>query len=664
MIQLEFITELIFLLGGAVLIIVVSRPLKLPAIVGFLVTGMLIGPSGLDFIQDRELIEMYAELGVVMLLFFIGLEFSISHLRSIWRQMLIGGSAQVVLTTLLVVGVFSLGPFSFGERIFYGFLVALSSTAIALKMLTERGEMDTPQGRLALGVCLFQDFAIVPMIVVTPLLAGGSGGGSWALFNQFGLGLLAITALVFGARFVLPWILRFVAQARIREAFLMVSLLICLLLAHVTAMLGFSYALGAFLAGLIVSESEYSHEVVAEVISFRDLFTSVFFISIGMLLDLSFVADEFVGVIGLSLGIFVLKVGVLLVIGTWLRLSPRSTVIAALTLAQVGEFSFVLAEVGKSATLLNEAGYQFFLAASIFTMIVSPPLIMFSPVIAERAQHMLPIRRLPSEGDVRVTQPLEDHVLIAGYGVNGGNLARVLKETGIPYVILETDPDSGRRAVQDGHPVVFGDVTRREILEKGEIRKARLLVFAISDPPATRSSVKLARMLNPSLFIIVRTRLVAEVDGLMHLGANEVIPEEFETSIEIFMRVLNQYHIPRNVINAQIKVIRDENYRMLRGLPQTERGLDRVAQLLAGGTSDTFLITDECTAVGRSILELDFRGRTGTTVLAVVRGTDPTISPPPDFRLEVGDILVLVGTHASMDKAFAYLESHAERDGA
>ena len=660
MIQLEFITELIFLLGGAVLIIVVSRPLKLPAIVGFLVTGMLIGPSGLDFIRDKELIETYAELGVVMLLFFIGLEFSLAGVRSIWKQFLLGGSVQVVLTTLIVVALFSLGPFSTGERIFYGFLVTLSSTAIALKMLTERGEMHTPQGRLALGICLFQDFAIVPMIIVTPLLFIGSEGLTWDLLSQFGAGLLAITALVFGARLVLPWILKFVAKARIREVFLMASLLICLLLAHITAVLGFSYALGAFLAGLLVSESEYSHEVVAEVVSFRDLFTSVFFISIGMLLDLSFVREEFVSVIGISLGIFVLKMIVLLAIGTWLRLSPRSTVIAALTLAQVGEFSFVLSEVGQAAGLLDQTGYQHFLAASIFTMIVSPPLIMLSPVIAERTQHLLPIRRFPAERDVQKAKPLEDHVLIAGYGVNGGNLARVLKETGIPYLVLETDPDSAHRAAEDAHPVVFGDVTRREILEKGEIGKARLLVYAISDPPATRTSVRLARRLNPSLFIIVRTRLVAQVEELLRLGANEVIPEEFETSIEIFTRVLHQYHIPRNVINAQINVIRDENYRMLRGLPQTEKGLDRVAQLLAAGTSDTYLITEGSGAIGRSLKELDFRGRTGATIIAVVRGTEPTISPLPDFRIQEGDILILVGTHASIDKAFSYLEQRAE----
>jgi CPA2 family monovalent cation:H+ antiporter-2 len=293
-------------------------------------------------------------------------------------------------------------------------------------------------------------------------------------------------------------------------------------------------------------------------------------------------------------------------------------------------------------------------------MIVSPPLIMMAPVIAERTHHLLPIRRSPRGEYLKDSQLLEDHVLIAGYGVNGGNLARVLKETGIPYVIFETDPDSVMRASQDEHPVVFGDVTRREILAKGGIGKARLLVYAISDPPATRVSVRLARSMNPGLFIIVRTRLVAEVDELLHLGANEVIPEEFETSIEIFTRVLNQYHIPRNVVNAQINVIRDENYRMLRGLPQTEKGLDRVAQLLAAGTSDTFLITGKSHSIGKSLKELDLRRRTGVTVIAVVRGAEPTISPPPDFRIDGGDILVLVGTHASMDKAFDYLEQHPE----
>jgi len=322
----------------------------------------------------------------------------------------------------------------------------------------------------------------------------------------------------------------------------------------------------------------------------------------------------------------------------------------------VGEFSFVLAKVGQTHGLLDGDLYQYFLSASVFTMIVTPPLIAFAPRIAERTQHLIPMRKIKTEG-VPANQPvLTNHVIIAGYGVNGQNLARVLRETGIPYVIVETKSDVVERLMREGHPVVFGDITRKDILQNIGIGEARLIVFAISDPQATRTGVHLARAQNANLYIIVRTRLVSEIDELSRLGADEVIPEEFETSIEIFTRVLTQYHIPRNVINAQIKVIRNENYGMLRGLPQSTKGLDRVAQLLAAGTSDTYLITDECFAIGKTLGELDFRGKTGTTIIAVVRGETPHISPARDFTIESGDTLVLVGTHASMDKAFEYLD--------
>jgi len=252
--------------------------------------------------------------------------------------------------------------------------------------------------------------------------------------------------------------------------------------------------------------------------------------------------------------------------------------------------------------------------------------------------------------------------VIAGFGVNGRNLVRVLNEAGIPHVVVETDADSMHSLRKAGSTSVFGDITRKEILERCNIERARLIVFTISDPAATRTSVRLARALNPDLHIIVRTRLVAEVDGLVRLGANEVIPEEFETSIEIFTRVLNHYHIPRNVINAQIQIIRDENYSILRGVPQTAHGLDRVARYLTAGTSDIFLVTDSCRASGQSLGELDISERTGASLIAVVRNEKPFVTPAPDFRIDPGDILVLVGNHASMDKAFLYLSKpkHSE----
>ncbi len=652
---LPFLKEFVIILAAAVLIIFISNRLRLPSIVGFLLTGMLIGPFGLNLVAQVEVIEVFAEIGVVMLLFFIGLEFSVPHLKGIRREILCGGGSPAMVTTAVVFALVSLGGFSPSEKVFFGFLIALSSTAIVLKILADRGELETPHGKLSVGILLFQDLFIVPMIVVTPLLAGGQGLAFGDVAIRFLISVAAVVVVFYAARYVMPRVLHQIARTRVREAFLLGSLLVCLLMAGVTATLGFSYALGAFIAGLIISESEYSHQVVAEIVSFRDLFTSLFFISVGMLLNLDFVLNNLMAVVGISGGIFIVKAAIVFAVVLALKFPFRTATIAALGLAQIGEFSFVLAKVGQSFGLLNETLYQHFLGASILTMIATPLLIRVAPTIAERTQGVLPFRLSLSEHEQELVRGLSDHVVIVGYGVNGQNVARVLRETGIPYLILEANGETVQSLRREGLPVVFGDVTRRDILNLCNIEQANTIVFAIADPRATRTAVRLARSLNPHIHVIVRTRLVSEVDELSKIGANEVIPEEFETSIEIFTRVLEQFHIPRNVVNAQIQVIRDENYRMLRGLPVTGRALDRVAQLLAAGTSDTFLVTDDSIAANRTIRELHLRKKTGATLIAIVRGEKPFINPNPDFRIEPSDCLVLVGNHASMDKAFEFL---------
>lgn len=653
--SLDFLGDFLIVLAAAVLVLFASRPLKLPSVVGFIVTGMLIGPSAFNFITNRAQIEVFAELGVVMLLFYIGLEFSLSQLRTIVRQLLIGGGLQVGLTAAATVLLLGLTEFSLNERIVFGFIIALSSTAILMKMLGDRGQIDSPHGKVSLAISLFQDISIVPMIVFVPVLAGERGISLAELLSRFALSAILIVLVFFMARRLMPRVLHEIAQTRIREAFLMGSLLVCLLMAYLTFSFGFSYALGAFIAGLIISESEYSHEVVAEIVSFRDLFTSLFFISVGMLLDFDFVLERPLELLGISVGVFLLKAAIVFGVVLLLRYSTRTAIISSVALANIGEFSFVLVQVALTAGLLNSELFQYFLTTSILTMIASVPLLAIAPGVADRTLHLFPTRLSKEEHASQESNPLENHVIIVGYGVNGQNVARVLRETGIPYIILEADGHKVRELQREGHRAAFGDATRKEILMHCRIDRARLIVFAISDPQATRTAVRLARSLNPRIHIIVRTRHLAEIDGLVALGADEVIPEEFETSIEIFTRVLEHYHIPRNVINAQIQIVRDENYSMLRGAPQMAGGLDRVAQLLAAGTSDTLLVMDRSPAANRSLGELQIREKTGASVIAVVRNEQPFVTPPPDFVVQPGDILVLVGNHAEMDKAFEYL---------
>lgn len=664
MADLGVLKQLLIVLTATISIVFLFQKLRLPAIVGFLLAGVIMGPNGLGLIRSLQEVESLAEIGVVLLLFTIGLEFSLGRLFPIRRHVIWAGALQILLTMLAVLAVsFFLGyPLEVG--VFYGFLVSLSSTAIVLKIYSDRREIDAPQGRWAAGILLFQDLCIVPMMLLVPVL-GQSGRVSylligWALIKA----LLLLTLIVVAARTLLPWILRQVALLRNRELFLLFVIFICLGTAWLTSESGLSLALGAFIAGLVISESEFSHQIVADILPLRDSFSGIFFISIGMLLDLNFLAlDIFSSLLNFLLIAGIKSLVLLLIFGLLYR-SLRVGVVVALSLAQVGEFSFILARAGRDYALLSAAGEQTFLAASILSMIATPFLIQWAHRLAFGLDARVGTRFGPRslEKETETGDSLTGHVIVVGYGLNGQNLARVLREVGIPYGILEMDPDLARQAREAGEPIVFGDGTRPELLKKVGIEQARVLVVAVSDPVATAHVVSQARRLRADLYLIVRTRYVAEIDRLYRLGADQVIPEEFETSVEIFARVLQQYHIPRNVITLQVDLIRKEHYGTLRGLRLQGSRLDELSQFLAGTTTDTCLILDGSPAAGESLEGLQFRSRSGAAVIAVVRQGQSIPNPAADFFLASGDILVLMGNHQALDEA-ARILSPADRSG-
>jgi CPA2 family monovalent cation:H+ antiporter-2 len=650
----ELLRESVTILAAAIAVLLLSNRLRIPSVVGFLLTGVLIGPSGLRLVSDTERVEMFAEIGVVFLLFSIGLEFSLERLKQIRRFFFLGGSLQALLTIALITLLFLPVGSTLNRAVFQGFLVTLSSTAIVLKLYADRRELDAPQGKILIGILLFQDFLIVPMIVLTPVLAGKVTASAASILLRFG-GALALVALVFAvARYLMPRLLRLMVRTRIREVLVLGALALCLGMALLTEALEFSLALGAFIAGIIISESEYSHQVVAEVTPFRDVFNSLFFISIGMLLELPFALTHPVPVLTLAgaiLGAKALAGGAAAAV---LGFPRRIVAIVALALAQVGEFSFVLLQVGQSQGLLDRALYQTFIAASILTMIATPSLVGAAPRLGEALGHWgrRPAAAVHPAGETRA---LRRHVVIVGFGVNGRNLARVLRAAHISYKIVELNGEMVRRGMAEKEPILFGDATRREILEHVGIAEADVVVFAISDLEAVRRAIRLARELNPKVRIIVRTRLVDEIEGLHQSGADEVIAEEFETSIEIFTRVLEHYHIPRNIIRAETRALRGQGYQMMRS-PSTARLPENFLDLLAAGTTEVFQLEDESPAVGQTIHTLDLRRRTGVTVIALVRGERSHPNPHPDLQLEAGDRLVLMGNHAEMEQAFDLLE--------
>jgi CPA2 family monovalent cation:H+ antiporter-2 len=655
--DLFVLQEIVIVLAASVLIIYLSHKLKLPSVVGFLLTGVLIGPGGLSLVRNSETVGVLAEIGVVMLLFTIGLEFEPRRLRRIQRDFWAGGSLQVLLTTLACLGllVAFLG-IGLREALFYGFLVSLSSTAVVLKILGDRSETDSPQGRIALGVLIFQDIAIVPMIALVPVLANTGRVSVWAVLLRFGLSAAAVAAVFAVARYLMPRVLHTVVRTRIREVFLIATLFICLGMALLTSSLGLSLALGAFLAGVLIAESDYSHQVVSDILPFKDVFNSLFFISVGMLLDTGAVWQSKLVVLGLVAAILLLKSSIVILTVALLGYGPRIALITGLALAQIGEFSFVLAGVGRANGFLGDDIFQAFIASSILTILATPLLIQISPALADRIEPILGWKKKASAAEGKTRRRPEGHVIIAGYGLNGKNLAHVLKEAGISYVILELNPVTVRAAVAEGEPIIFGDVSSRTILQEAGARRAKGIVFAISDPLMTRRGVKAVKELNPDIFIIVRTRYASETDDLLRLGANDVIPEEFETSIEIFIRVLEKYHLPRNIIDAQVKVLRGECYGMLRGTCSAIRPItERIADLLAAGTAETFYVGKEAWPAGKTLGVLDLRSRTGATVVAVVRGEQSFTSPGAPFEVREQDTLILVASHRDIDRAFHYL---------
>jgi CPA2 family monovalent cation:H+ antiporter-2 len=651
MAELSVLRELLIILAVTISIVFFFHRLGLPAIVGFLLAGVVIGPHGLQLVRDIQTVGTIANIGVIILLFTIGLEMSLAEMASVRGHTIWAGLLQVLLTILVVAAVSAYFEVPLARAVFYGFVASNSSTAVILKIYSDRGETNALHGRIAAAMLVIQDLALVPMMLLTPALGSSTSIPLSALLWALGQALLAVFLIIVAARYALPWLLHHVVLLRNREVFTLFVLFVCLGTAWLTSEFGLSLALGAFIAGLLISESEYSHQMVSDLLPLRDCFSGIFFISVGMLLNLNFVLADVATHLAALLLVFVIKAGVILVIFWLLYGSVRLGLVLGLSLAHMGEFSFLLVQAGREHGLLTESGGQIFLTASILSLMATPFLIQWSHRLGfslERAVRAPPPDHGPGAEDEGADA---GRVIVVGYGLNGQNLSRVLKEVGIPYRVLDMDPSLVRLARNAGEPIYFGDGTRLEVLHRIGIGRARVLVIAVSDPVATQRIVLQARRARSDLFIIVRTRYVSEIDHLYRLGANQVIPEEFETSVEIFARVLQEYHLPRNLIALQVDLIRKEHYGALRGLRLQGRQLDELSQYLAGTTADIYLLVQKSPAVGKSLEEIELRARSGVTVIALVREGKSIPNPGPDFRLAAGDTLILFGSHKELDQA-------------
>ncbi|MEA3282468.1 MAG: cation:proton antiporter [Euryarchaeota archaeon] len=644
--EIPLLNDIVIIFGLSIAVLFIFHLIRVPAIVGFLLTGILAGPHGLGLVHDVHQVEMLAEMGVIFLLFAIGLEFSLKRMSQIKRSILLGGSLQVLLTIAAVFAIATEIGFTSGESIFMGFLIALSSTAIVLKLIQERAEIDSPHGQATLAILLFQDVIIVPMMLFTPLLAGATGnlGESLLVLVAKGIGIVLLVAV--GARWIVPQALYQIARTRSRELFLLSIFMICLTVVWLTASMGLSLALGAFLAGLTISQSEYSHHALGNVLPFRDVFMSFFFVSIGMLLDVGFLFQQPGLILLVTLSILALKAVIACFVAFLLGFPLRTTTLVGFALCQVGEFSFILSGTGAQHGLLAGPAYQFFLTVSVLTMAATPFIIALAPRIADGAL-WLPLPGILKSG----WHPVQgvdharkhDHLIIIGFGVNGRNVARAARISGIPYTILEMDPDIVRAEHAKGEPIYYGDATYEAVFHHADLKDARIVVIAISDPAATRRITAITRRLNPKVHIIVRTRYLQEMKPLYELGADDVIPEEFETSVEIFTRVLVKYLIPRDEIESFIAVVRSDGYEMLRSLSKEPASFPGLKQHLPDVEIVTLRVFKRAPAAGKTLAEVGLRKKCGVTLLAVRRNSQMISNPDGDMHLCAGDLLVVIG---------------------
>lgn len=655
----SILRDLVVLFAAALPIVVVFQRLNIPSVVGFLIAGIVIGPHGIGLIAQSAEVESLAELGLVLLLFVVGLELSLSELTRVGHAVFWSGALQVLVTAGVTCLIARAAGVAASTAVLFGFLVAQSSTAIVLKVLGDRGEIDAPHGRMTVGILLIQDLCLVPMMLLARLLAAPASASWLAVAAVLVQAATAVALIVFAARLLMPAALRWIVRLRSRELFTGAIVLFCVGTAWLASQFGLSLALGALIAGLVISESEFSHQAVADILPFRDAFNSVFFISIGMLVHVDFVVAHLPALLAAAAGVMVLKALVTPAVIVPFYGSARVAIMVGLALAQIGELAFVLARFAVPAGLLTSTHYQVFVAVAVLTMLAAPFLINAAPAVSYALRSILG-GALP---EAEAERALRDHVLVIGYGLNGENLARVLQETGLPHLVIELNPERVDAARAAGKPVLYGDATRLEVLRKAGVATAHVIVVAISDPVATRRIVALARQRNAGVPIIVRTRYVTEMGELHRLGATEVIPEEFETSVEIFARVLRRLRVPRNVITLQVDLIRRQGYGMLRGLALPRQTLDQLTNILAATTTETFMVPATSPAAGRTIRALQLRHNTGVTIIAVVHAGQPLTNPSPEVRIEAGDILVMLGSHAQLDQAMQQLGGESDFEG-
>lgn len=650
--HIPLLQDLVILLVFSIVVVFILNRLKTPSILGFLITGVFIGPHGLSLIKAVEEVEIISEIGVILLLFIIGLELSIKQLISIRRTVFVGGAFQVGVTVIVATLIYYSFGYSLNESVFVGFLFSLSSTAIVLKVFKDRNELSTLHGKNVLAILIFQDLIVVPMMLVTPIIAGSSEDTTQGILSLTLKTTVVIVITIISARYLVPKLMHSIAKTESKELFLLTTFSICFAVAFLTSEAGLSLALGAFLAGLIISESEYSHQATSTILPFGELFTSLFFISVGMLLDLSFFINNLGVVFLLVVGVFIIKSIIAALAVTILKYPSKTIIITGVSLFQVGEFAFILSKVGLEYNLLSNYTNQLFLSVSVITMLLTPFIIILSEKIAFSVLNLRGSQTLVDSEEhefLEEQQVYENHLVIIGYGINGSNLVKAAEYMKIPYVIIEHNPESIQSIKEKGFPLIIGDASKDFVLHSVNLNQARAVVVAISDPDATKVILSKIRQISQSLYTIIRTRYVKEIEELHAMGADEVIPEEYETSIQIFTRVMHNFLIPKKEIQNFTKSLRTDDYSFFQAQANASKTYN-LPEIPEFNITTLKVNCDSGKILKKSIGELDIRNKYGVNILSIKRKSIFIDIVKPSERIFRNDTLYVQGKPESIEE--------------
>lgn len=678
--QSQFFLQILTLVGATTLVATVFHYLRFPTIVGFICSGMLIGPYGLKLNDSIPGAQLLSEIGVIFLMFTIGLEFSLSKLKSFRKPFLGLGLAQVIGTVVVAFLIFRyLVGSPWQQALFFGYLISLSSTAIVVKLLQDSRESESPYGVAAIGVLLCQDLAVIPMMLSLPLLVSAKKFDahfleSAHLYPWLTKFVLVVAFLYFGGRYLIPLILERVAKTRSRELFFSAVLMLCFSVAFALEKIGLSLSFGAFVAGLLIAESPYGRQATSDIIPMRDNFLGLFFASVGMLVDPQFVLMKFHWIVLIVCSVLVIKSGIVYTTARFLKYPSTIAAIAGLTVFQIGEFSFILANTGKSMQLISGEELQMFLSVTVVTMMLTPLVMTKAPqwAFSGRFASMgrFDLMDVPKGVLSLLTEPASKtasehpenstaHTLIIGYGVAGQNVAAAFKSLSIPFTIIEQNFEMVQAHKKRGVPIFYGDASRAEILEHAGIDTARLVVIAVSGVHMTEAIVKAIRRERPDVHVVIRTQYAREAANYNFVDNADVVIAENETTIEILVRSLMAYGVDSDDIHSLMAKTR-KNLRH-HSSPWSDN-LRKKVDLPAWETMSSIrpvLIKEDYAAVGRSLADLAIRQQTGATVVAIFRETLGTAIPSGDFVIEAGDVLHLIGSEDSQIQAKSVLSGQS-----